>query len=63
MFCYALTTPEHDHAVENVATVQPRMLDTKVIDKELATNPIIKVLKQLVEGGTSEDAGDTPTTL
>ena len=63
MLCYALTTPEQDHAKENVATVQPRMLDAKVIDKELATDPTIKELKQLVEGGASEDVGDWPQGL
>ena len=28
-----------------------------MIDKEAAKNPAIKELKQLMEGGTSEDAG------
>ena len=63
VLCYALTTPEQDHAKENVATVQPRMLDAKVIDKELAIDPTIKELKQLVEGGANKDAGDWPQGL
>ena len=50
----------HGYAVQvknNTATSQPRMLDTKVIDKESATDPAIKELNQLMEGGTSEDSG------
>ena len=70
--CYALTTPDpswptvHDYAVQgeaNLAMSQPRMLDTKVIDKYLATDPTIKKLKQLVKGGASKDARDWPRGL
>ena len=38
----------------NAATSQPRMLDTKVINEELATDPTIKELKQLVDRGRQQ---------
>ena len=62
--CYALTVPEKSTTDEaNAATSEPRMLGTKVIDEDSAKDPAIKKVKQLVEGGAGEDAGDCPRVL
>ena len=62
--CYSLTTPEQSTTAEaNMATSQPRMLDTKVINKELSKDPATKELKQLVEGSARKEAEDWPQVL
>ena len=59
--CYALTTPEQSTTTKaNVATLQPRMLDTKVINEESSKDPATKELKQMVEGGVSQQVKDWP---
>ena len=62
--CYALTTHEQSTTTAaNAAMLQPRMLDTKVINEESSKDPATKELKQMVEGGASKEAEDWPHKL
>ena len=58
---YALTNFEKSTTTEaNAATLQHRMLDTKLIDNESFKAQATKDLKQMVEGGSSKEVKDWP---
>ena len=59
-----VTTPEWSTTGDaHATTLHPRILGTKVIDKELTKDTSLKVLKPVVEGGASEAAVDWLRTL
>ena len=61
---HALTTSEQDATTQvNATTTQPRMIGTKEINKESAKDATTKELKQMVEGGASDDTEDWPKAL
>ena len=61
---HALTTSEQDTTTEvSAPTTQPRIIGTKEINEESAKDATTKELKQMVDGGASEDTEDWPKAL